>query len=306
MKIPSPILELSAPLYSENEVKVFLKRDDLIHSDISGNKWRKLKFNVEKFKSGRFEHLLTFGGAFSNHIAATAAVGKELGVSTIGVIRGDELRIDSNSTLMEANRNGMKLVFTSREEYDLKEEKYYQEELRDRHGHIWIVPEGGANFYGTLGCQEICKEIEFDFQHLFVASGTGTTAAGLLASNHKAVIHSVSVLKKGSFLNDNIVDRMQEVGWAKEDIVDKMNSFELLEDYHFGGYAKYNQLLINFMNDFYVEHKIALDHVYTAKMMYAMHDQILQGKIENGSSIVALHTGGLQGNHSIEDLLVFK
>lgn len=304
-ELPSPIQELKSALFSEQKLEVYVKRDDLIHPTVSGNKWRKLKLNIEKYRQGKFEKLLTFGGAYSNHIAATAKVGEELGVPTVGIIRGDELNESSNETLKQASKCGMELIFTKREEYALRDEKYYQEELRRRHGHSWIVPEGGANFYGTAGCQEIIKEIPFDFDYIATACGTATTAAGLLSASGSAKVIGVSALKGGEFMLELINDRLDEFGFSAEDVQDRLNNFELITEAHFGGYAKYTDELITFINDFYQEFQIRLDQVYTGKMMFALMMKIKAGDFPEGSKIVALHTGGMQGTKSIENLLLF-
>lgn len=292
-------------MFKEKGVAVYVKRDDLIHPVISGNKWRKLKLNIEQFKVGGYEHLLTFGGAYSNHIAATARAGKELGISTIGIIRGDELDASTNDTLRQAAEDGMQLVFTAREEYALRSEKYYQEELRRRHGHLWIVPEGGANFLGMMGCVEITREIEVDHSHLITACGTGTTASGLLYGSQETEIIGVSALKNGSFLKDEIKQLLMLGGLLQSEVTDAMNRFQLLDEFHFGGYAKQTKELINFMNEFFQEYKLPLDYVYSAKMFYALHQLIQSDYFKPGSCIVALHTGGLQGNQSISKQLLF-
>lgn len=292
MNLPSPLEKIEAKIFKERGLEVFIKRDDLIHPVISGNKWRKLNHNIEKFKQGNYKKLLTFGGAYSNHIAATARAGKELGFSTIGIIRGDELNSNSNPTLKQAHEDGMELIFTKREEYDLREEKYYHEELRRRHGHVLIIPEGGANYFGVLGCQEILKENEASVEYVVSACGTGTTAAGLLLNGANVI--GVSALKGGEFLNENIAQLLSQM-LIEEDVLETMGRFDLQLDYHFGGYAKYNDELIQFMKDFTSEFDIPLDQVYTGKMMYALMDLIQKDHFPKGSKIMALHTGGLQG-----------
>lgn len=292
MKLPSPLQQIKSTLFDEKELEVFIKRDDLIHPVISGNKWRKLKHNIEKFKQGKFDKLLTFGGAYSNHIAATARAGKELGISTIGIIRGDELSEESNQTLSQAFQDGMQLVFTKREEYQLRDEKYYHEELRRRHGHVLIIPEGGSNFYGVMGCQEIGKEFDVNPVYIITACGTGTTAAGLLLNQTKVI--GVSVLKGGDFLKDNIRQLLSNI-LVDEELDETLNRFDLKLDYHFGGYAKNNDDLIDFMKSVKSEFNIPLDHVYTGKMFFALIDLIKEDHFPKGAKIVALHTGGLQG-----------
>lgn len=304
MLLPSPLVQLSDSLFEEKELEVYLKRDDLIHPQISGNKWRKLKFNIEKFKQGGYEKVLTFGGAYSNHIAASAVVSNEQNIPFIGLIRGDELNAQSNQTLLNASENGMELIFISREEYNLRDEKYYHEELRRRYGNVLIIPEGGANYYGMIGCSEIVKEIPFSPDYMVVSAGTGTTAAGILSALNETQLFVVSALKGGEFLKDTVKQLLQEAGWLKNDIEDQLQQFKLLTDYHFGGYAKFNTELIAFINSFYHQQEIKLDQVYTGKMMYALYEQIRLGEFQKGSKIVAIHTGGIQGTESIPELFV--
>ena len=304
MQIPSALDRINDELFDENGIEVYLKRDDQIHPEISGNKWRKLKFNIEKFRQGGYNKILTFGGAFSNHIAASAAVSKDLKIPFIGIIRGDELTADSNETLAKARENGMELVFTTREEYKLRDEKYFHEELRRRHGNVLIVPEGGSNYYGLLGCTEIVKELTFSPDYIIVPAGTGTTASGILSALNETKLIVVSALKGGEFLNDSIAGLLQEAGWIKDDVKDQISQLQLLTDYHFGGYAKYTEELIRFIKEFQRLHRIKLDQVYTGKMMFALYDQIRSGKIKSGSKVVAIHTGGLQGTNSIPELFM--
>jgi len=304
--LPSPTQQIIHPIPLKFGVKLFIKRDDLIHSEISGNKWRKLKFNIEKYKQNKYDSILTFGGAYSNHIAATAKAGQVLGIPTIGVIRGDELNEDSNATLKMAFKNGMKLEFVSRTKYSERYERIYHEELRAIHGNTLIVNEGGANFYGVLGCAEILKEVDFEPDHVYAASGTGTTAAGLLLSAKKTKIVAVPVLKKGDFIKDEVIDLLKQFQLNQQDLNDKIKQFSMNLNSHFGGYGKFNSELITFINDFYFETKIKLDQIYTAKMMYAILGDIMNGKIEKNSTVLALHTGGLQGLSSIKNELDFK
>ena len=162
LNIPSPTVHVEHPLFKANDLTVLMKRDDLIHPEISGNKWRKLKLNVEKYKHNKYDSILTFGGAYSNHIAATAAVGNAMGISTIGVIRGEELTPVSNATLEMAAAHGMQLNFVSRADYQYRYERWYWEDLRNQFGNCLIVPEGGANLLGALGCAEILNELDFE------------------------------------------------------------------------------------------------------------------------------------------------
>jgi 1-aminocyclopropane-1-carboxylate deaminase len=303
--IPSPLQKIEIPLTIEKGVNLYIKRDDLIHPNISGNKWRKLKFNFEKFKQNKYDSVLTFGGAYSNHIAATAAAGNLLGIKTIGVIRGEELSFDSNSTLLEAHNNGMELVFVSRSKYAERYERIYHEELRNIYGNTLIINEGGANFHGVLGCIEITQEISINADYLYLASGTGTTTAGLLIGSKKTKIVSVPVFKNGGFIKDEVITLLNQFQLQQDELKEKTSLLTLNLDCHFGGYGKFNSELIDFINSFYESTNIKLDQIYTAKMMYALMQDLKHDKFKAGDKIVALHTGGLQGLNSISDQLKF-
>ena len=304
IKLPSPIQKLNSALYEKHGLEVWMKRDDLIHAEISGNKWRKLKFYIEKYKAGNFNALLTFGGAFSNHIAATAAAGKIYNIPTIGVIRGEELNASSNATLKKASENGMKLIFVSREEYSYKEEKEYQQNLRDKLGSLLIVNEGGFGFDGMLGCTEILNEVEEEFDFYAVAAGTGTTLAGLafgLEENDKLMCFPA--LKGGEFLKENLYKLFAMAGIPNDEANERIQSIHWELDFHFGGYAKYSNELIDFINDFFDEHEIVLDHIYNGKLMYGLNKKIERGEFQSGTKILVLHTGGVQGLKSLSKRL---
>ncbi len=305
LNLPSPIEVIKYELFERHNVKVRVKRDDLIHPEISGNKWRKLKLNIEKFKENRYESLLTFGGAYSNHISATAAIGREMNIPTIGVIRGDELNASSNDTLGKAQKDGMQLVFVSREEYGLRYETSYKHELRRRFGNTLIVEEGGANFLGVMGCTEIVSEIHDEPDYFIIAAGTGTTTAGLLMGVDHSKIISVPVFKKGDFIRDEINQLLEFSGLGEFELIEKMNLLSLATEFSFGGYGKFNKTLINFMNEIYSATGLKLDQIYTGKMFYALCEQVKSGIIPSGSSVIAIHTGGIQGTNSIKDQLLF-
>ena len=303
--LPSPIQKLEHPIAKQFGVDLFVKRDDLIHSEISGNKWRKLKYNIEKFKQNKYESILTFGGAFSNHIAATAASGKLLNILTIGIIRGDELHENSNNTLKKAAKDGMKLIFVSRSKYNERYDRIYHEALRSEFGNTLIINEGGANFHGVIGCGEIYSELDFIPDFIYSASGTGTTVAGLLLNSESTKIISVPVFKNGGFIHNEIKSLLTLFQLGDDELNEKMNLLELYLDNHFGGYGKHTAELIEFINDFYTSTNLKLEQVYTGKMMFALISDIKSGKIKKGSKVVALHTGGLQGALSIAPLLNF-
>ena len=265
--------------------QVSLKPEYLIHPAVSGNKYRKLKYNLQKVKSENYQGILTFGGAFSNHIAATAAVGQALNIQTVGIIRGEELasKIDQNQTLRYAKSCGMHLEFVSRSAYKDKTTTEYLKTLLEVYKNFYIIPEGGTNALAIKGCQEILTETDQRFDLICCAVGTGGTMAGLINSSVPSQKIIGFPALKGSFLNEDICKFATQSNW------------ELWEAYHFGGYAKVDSKLITFMNNFKTTYNIPLDPVYTAKMMYGIFDAIQTGQIPKDAKVLAIHTGGLQG-----------
>jgi len=268
-----------------NNIRLTVKREDLLHPHISGNKFRKLKYNILEAKAKNKSCLLTFGGAFSNHIAATAAAGSEYNFNTIGIIRGEELvsKIGENPTLSFAQAKGMKLEFISREAYRNKTENYFIESLREQFGDFYLVPEGGTNELAIQGCEEILDEGDIGFTHICCAVGTGGTISGIINSAlpHQKVIGFPAL--KGAGLSDDICKFARKGNW------------ELAEGYHFGGYGKVTEELITFMNDFYSTSGILLDPVYTGKLFFGVIDLVRNGYFPENSDILLIHTGGLQG-----------
>lgn len=268
-----------------NSITVSIKREDLIHPFVSGNKFRKLKYNLLRAKEEYRQTLLTFGGAYSNHIAAVAFAGKENGFKTIGIIRGDELRdkISENPTLLFAQNCGMQLEFVSRETYRMKNEASFLENLEKQFGDFYLIPEGGTNALAIKGCQEILTEEDCDFDFVCCSAGTGGTIAGIINSAlpHQKILGFPAL--KGDFLKDEIRIFAQNQNW------------ELVTEYHFGGYGKVNQDLITFINQFYIDNKIPLDPIYTGKMVFGVIDRIHRGYFPAHSKILLIHTGGIQG-----------
>jgi 1-aminocyclopropane-1-carboxylate deaminase len=262
-----------------------MRREDLIHPFISGNKFRKLKYNLLQAKTENQETLLTFGGAFSNHIAATAFAGKEQGFKTIGVIRGEELEsmVSENPTLQFAQECGMYFKFVTREAYLHKTETGFIADLKTEFGDFYLVPEGGTNELAVKGCQEILSKEDADFDFICCAVGTAGTISGIINSvlPHQKVLGFPAL--KGDFLKEEIRKFARNQNW------------ELITEYHFGGYGKVNPELIAFINQFYVENKIALDPIYTAKMVFGVMDLIDKNYFPNDSKILLIHTGGIQG-----------
>lgn len=267
-----------------NKVELFLKREDLIHPHVSGNKFRKLKYNLLQAKADSARTLLTFGGAFSNHIAAVAYAGHLNGLKTIGVIRGEELsNAPLNPTLAFAVNHGMALHFINRDMYRQKSEPDFLNALKMRFGDFYLLPEGGTNRLAVKGCEEILTAADAGFDYICCAVGTGGTLAGIAnsATSRQKVIGFAAL--KGDFLPNEIKSLTNKRNW------------QINNEYHFGGYAKANAELVNFINDFGSKNKIALDPVYTGKMMFGIADLIRRGYFPDGSRILAIHTGGLQG-----------
>lgn len=277
---------------------MFIKRDDLIHSEISGNKWRKLKYNLIKAKSEGRTSLLTFGGAYSNHLVATAAAAELHGLRSIGIVRGNELDSESNQTLKRCTEYGMELLFVSREEYGYRTEKWYKEELAAKFPSALIIDEGGSGYFGMIGCQEILKEIDVQYDIVVVAQGTSTTAAGLLLSlpDHKE-LWGVPVMK-GYRSVEELKDLFSSTAIEAEMIEDLLNTYRPLDDYHFNGYARYDNDLLNFIANFWKEYQLPLDPVYTGKAMYGLIHETLKRGLRN-KNLLFIHTGGLQGARSI-------
>jgi 1-aminocyclopropane-1-carboxylate deaminase len=281
----NPVFNQHINIQFPNHISLTIKREDLIHPFVSGNKFRKLKYNLLQAKAENKDTLLTFGGAFSNHIAAVAYAGKEQGFKTIGVIRGDELldKIEENPTLKFAQENGMQFEFVSREDYRLKSEKSFTRKLAAKFGDFYLVPEGGTNQLAVKGCEEILTDEDSVFNYVCCAVGTGGTISGLINSalpNQK--ILGFPALK-GDFLNDEIR------------IFAKKDNWNLISDYHFGGYGKINLELIEFINSFFEETKVPLDPIYTGKMVFGVIDLINKNYFPERSKILLIHTGGLQG-----------
>ncbi|MBA0884587.1 1-aminocyclopropane-1-carboxylate deaminase/D-cysteine desulfhydrase [Flavobacterium undicola] len=268
-----------------NFISLTIKREDLIHPVVSGNKFRKLKYNLLQAKAENKKTLLTFGGAFSNHIAAVAFAAKENGFQSIGIIRGDELKdkIVANPTLQFAQECGMQFEFVSREAYRSKSEPSFLEELKLKFGDFFLIPEGGTNALAIKGCEEILTEEDREFDYICCAVGTGGTISGIINSAlpHQKVLGFPAL--KGDFLQDEIRIFVQNENW------------ELITDYHFGGYGKVNEDLIGFINTFYSDNQIPLDPIYTGKMVFGVIDLIQKNYFPAHSDILLIHTGGLQG-----------
>ncbi|RZS92172.1 1-aminocyclopropane-1-carboxylate deaminase/D-cysteine desulfhydrase [Aquimarina brevivitae] len=288
-KAHSPNHSISSPFLQAQNISLVVKREDVLHPQVSGNKFRKLKYNIEEAIKNGNHKILTFGGAFSNHIAATAAAGKLCNIQTIGVIRGEELAKDvsktlaTNPTLRFATEQGMVLHFVDRASYRQKNELEFINELKAKFGEFYLIPEGGANELAVKGCEEILDKKDEQYDVICCSSGTGTTVAGIINSSKKNQrVLSFSALQ-GNFLTKEIQKYANTPNW------------ELISHYTFGGYAKVNTTLIQFINSFNQEHGILLDPIYTGKMIFGIFDLIKQNYFAMGTKILAIHTGGIQG-----------
>ena len=272
-----------------NNVLVDMLRIDKVHEYVSGNKWYKLKYNLLKAKEEGYTTLLTFGGAFSNHIHATAVAAKEAGFKSIGIIRGEET-LPLNPTLRLASYMGMELYYVSREQYKLKTEPEFINELNEKFGAFYLVPEGGTNSLAIRGAEEILTDkLVQSYDYIISAVGTGGTLTGLISkADGKAEVIGVSALK-GDFLTSEVKKWLQLIKNKH------LTNWHISTNYHFGGYAKHRRELIAFINNFKIENGIPLDPIYTGKMMYGIMDMIANRKLKENSKVLAIHTGGLQG-----------
>lgn len=277
-------------------ISVFIKREDEIHPIVSGNKFRKLKYNLVQAKQESKTVLLTFGGAFSNHIAAVAYAGKVNNFSTIGIIRGEELEneIPQNPTLSFAQECGMQFQFIPRAAYKEKESAYFIENLKKKFGEFYLIPEGGTNELAIKGCEEIVTDGDALFDFICCSVGTGGTISGLINSAHSNQKILGFPALKGSFLKEDIRKFATNKQW------------DLIETYHFGGYAKVTDELIQFMNENFTRNNILLDPIYTAKMAYGVLDLIRLDFFQNNTNILLIHTGGIQGITGMNNKLAMK
>jgi 1-aminocyclopropane-1-carboxylate deaminase len=291
---PTPFERLILPVFMNAKVEVIVKREDLNHPFISGNKWWKLKYNLQKAMNSGFDKVLTFGGAYSNHIYATAAAASELGLQSIGIIRGEQT-LPLNSTLNFAQSRGMHLRYVSRESYREKNDLTFVEQLENEFGKFFLIPEGGTNDLAVAGCSEFAKTqlASQDFDHFFLPVGTGGTMAGIICGfEGKKSITGIPVLKGGEFLEHDI--RLL----VKNNSGKNYGNWQLLTSYHHGGYARVSDELERFIVNMKVEHNLPLDHVYTGKLVWAVVQEALAGNFKKGEKILILHTGGLQGARS--------
>lgn len=281
--IPTQQIDLS--IWGIKNYELFVRREDLLHPQVSGNKFRKLKYNLLKAKEERKNTLLTFGGAYSNHISAVAAAAKQEGFKSIGIIRGEELssKISENPTLFYAQECGMQLFFISRSEYRKKDEPDFINNLQTEYGDFYLLPEGGTNALAVKGCEEILRIEDSKYDYICTAVGTGGTISGLVKASfpHQKVLGFSSL--KGDFQTEEVRKHTSKT------------NFKITDSYCFGGYGKIDSELVRFINEFKQHTGIPLDPIYTGKMMFGIVDLLKNGYFKENSCIFAVHSGGLQG-----------
>lgn len=289
LEIFSPVHQIKNKLFNELDLKVFIKRDDLIHPIISGNKWRKLKYILLKAQAENKTRLVTFGGAYSNHLLATAAAAAKFGFKATGIVRGEAV---NNDTLFLCKLHGMELIFTDRDSYRDKTALF--EKHFGNNADAFFINEGGASAEGARGCSELTNELSETYDHIFCACGTGTTAAGIIngINEHQlsTQFNAVPVFKNGEFMKDE-VDRF----------LTAPTSYHLHTGYHFGGYGKTTPELISFIKQFVADTGILIEPVYTGKMLYAIFDLAQKSYFKSGEKILAVHSGGIWGLLGMKD-----
>ncbi len=283
LEIFSPVHQIKNKLFNEHGLSVYIKRDDLIHPIISGNKWRKLKYILKRAQAENKSHLITFGGAYSNHLLATAAAAAKFGFKATAFVRGEAV---NNDTLFLCRLHGMELLFTDRESYRDKPtlfSKYFADDTQ-----AFFIDEGGSSAEGAKGCSELLDELTQTYDDIFCACGTGTTAAGIINGIQKRQLstqfNAVPVFKNGDFIKGEIDKYLTQPA-----------NYQLHTAYHFGGYGKTDEKLIAFIKTFVAETGILIEPVYTGKMLYALYDLVAKKHFKPGSQILAIHSGGIWG-----------
>ncbi len=289
------IQSLNPDWYQQSVAQVDMLRLDVIHPVVSGNKWYKLQCYIQDAQQKQSTGILTFGGAYSNHLVATAAAASAFDMASIGVVRGMHAAETLTPTLQQCVAFGMTLLFVTKEEYDRKYDEDYHSELTLKYPGCYIIDEGGAGELGVKGSEAIARYIPVGYTHVCLASGTGTTLAGIRrALKDDVQVFGYVPMKGGKYISDDI-DKYLAEG----------KTYTLFDEWHFGGFGKQNDELVAFMNTFYGINNIPLDMVYTGKMMLGIKEQLKSGYFPEGSRLLCIHTGGLQGNSTIKDKLVY-
>ena len=282
---PSILTKIDDPLLTQYQIELWMKRDDLLHPVISGNKWRKLKYSLDHALSSGADTIISMGGAYSNHLHALAYAGKALGLKTTGLIRGEQSE-KLTPTLCDMQSWGMELSFVSRSDYRLLRQYKGYHDLPGLKPQQYWLPEGGAQTLALKGVAELINEIDVLYDILCAPCGTGATLAGIIDAVPDPVsVIGFAALKNAEFLQTDIESLLPR----------PCSNWQINQDYHFGGFAKTNAELITFIADFEFKTGIPLEPVYTGKMMYALYDLIAKHTFNPGQRIIAVHTGGLQG-----------
>jgi len=290
----TPVEEITDPVIKNMGIRLLVKREDLNHPFLSGNKWHKLKYNLVAASEDGFDTILTFGGAYSNNIYALAAAGKMFGFNTIGVIRGHE-SLPLNPTVSFAVDSGMRIYYLDKDSYRKRDSNSFVKTLKDKYGKFYLIPEGGTNSLGVKGASEIILNVTDNYDYVSCACGTGGTLAGIIIRlAGKAQVLGFSVLNDGNFLVEDVEKMVFQSSGCKYD------NWDIILDYHFGGYAKINSELINFINRFEKINNIKIEPIYTGKLFYGIYELIRTGYFKRGETILTIHTGGLQGMLGME------
>lgn len=289
------IQPISPPWYSHKVAALDMLRLDLVHPVVSGNKWYKLRLNIMYAQDHGFKTILTFGGGFSNHLIATAYTAKKAGLGCVGIVRGKYPVL--TPTLQHCIEEGMQLIFVTKEDYNRQGEPEWEQQLAAQFDELYIIPEGGDNEWGRKGAGLISKFIKDQYTHIALSVGSGTTLCGIRnKTNPQQQVLGFVPMKQGTYLTDHIAPHLDPAHNA---------NWQLYDNWHFGGFGKWTDELIAFMNDFYTVNNIPLDIIYTSKMMYGLRELIQQDSFNPTDKILCIHTGGLQGNVSVRDRLVY-
>ena len=283
-KLPSKIKELKLNINNSNNIKLFIKREDLIHDIVSGNKWRKLNYNFKYIKEKKIKKILSFGGAYSNHLHALSWLAKKNNIKSFGLVRGCKLSIE-NPTLSFCKKNKMDLFFLNRSTY--RNNKYNNpifKKIIKSEENVFVIPEGGFNEFGIKGCEEIMNEVNEHYDIICCSIGSGCTAVGIIKSlKFDQSFLGFSSFKNNSQIKNIISEKVKTMNW------------EINSEYNFGGFGQVNNELKKFIKDFKNTYEIMLDPIYTSKLFFGLFDMISKNKLPKDSRILALHTGGLQG-----------
>lgn len=280
--------------YQNKVAALDMLRLDRLHEVVSGNKWYKLRLNLLYAQEKHLKTIVTFGGGYSNHLVATAYAAQHYGLASVGIVRGryDEL----TPTLRSCKEYGMELLFVTQEDYNNKHQPGWAEELVRHFDEIYIIPEGGANQKGRDGAALINRFIDKNYSHVVLAVGTGTTMAGILQdlSPQQKVMGFVPMK-----------EHHEQEHYLTEHLPPSVGNWQLFSDHHFAGFGRWNNTLLDFMNDFYRENNIPLDVVYTGKMMYNLHAMLMENEFSSCDRVLCIHSGGLQGNVSVREKLIY-